>query len=42
VRSEQWAVAAEAEVAGLRAADEVRAAGGDEILAALRAEQVGG
>jgi hydroxymethylbilane synthase len=39
VRSEQWAGLAEAELAGRRAADEVRAAGGDAILAALRAER---
>jgi hydroxymethylbilane synthase len=38
VRSEQWAGLAQAEQAGRRAADEVRAAGGDAILAALRAE----
>ena len=37
-RSEQWAPVAEAELAGRRAADEVRAAGGAEILSALRAE----
>jgi hydroxymethylbilane synthase len=37
VRSEQWATVAEAELAGRRAADEVRAGGGDAILAALRA-----
>ncbi|MEN8161048.1 MAG: hydroxymethylbilane synthase [Myxococcota bacterium] len=41
-RSEQWAPVAEAHTAGLRAAEEVRAAGGDEILAALRAEASGG
>jgi hydroxymethylbilane synthase len=39
VRSEQWAEVAEAEGAGRRAADEVRAGGGDAILAALRAER---
>ena len=37
-RSEQWAPLADAALAGRRAADEVRAAGGAEILAALRAE----
>jgi len=37
VRSEQWVAVAEAEHAGRLAADEVRAAGGAEILAALRA-----
>jgi hydroxymethylbilane synthase len=41
-RSEQWAPVAEAHAAGLRAAEEVRAAGGDEILAALRAGGSGG
>jgi hydroxymethylbilane synthase len=39
VRSEQWAEVAQAELAGRRAADEVRAGGGDAILAALRAER---
>jgi hydroxymethylbilane synthase len=38
VRSEQWADVADAELAGRRAADAVRAGGGDEILAALRGE----
>ena len=38
VRSAQFAPVAEAEAAGARAADEVRAAGGEDILAALRAE----
>jgi hydroxymethylbilane synthase len=37
VRSEQFARVADAELAGRRAADEVRAAGGAEILATLRA-----
>jgi hydroxymethylbilane synthase len=36
VRSEQWGRVADAEAAGRRAADEVRARGGAEILAALR------
>jgi hydroxymethylbilane synthase len=39
VRSEQWAEVAQAELAGRRAADDVRAGGGDAILAALRAER---
>jgi hydroxymethylbilane synthase len=38
VRSERRAPVGEAELAGRRAADEVRAGGGAEILAALRAE----
>ncbi len=42
VRSEQWAPVAEAQAAGLRAADEVRAGGGEAILAALRAEAADG
>jgi len=39
VRSEQWVPVADAESAGRRAADEVLARGGAEILALLRAEQ---
>ena len=37
VRSEQWADVADAELSGRRAADAVRAGGGEAILAALRA-----
>jgi hydroxymethylbilane synthase len=42
VRSEQSAAASDAESAGLRAAEEVRAAGAEDILAALRNEPTGG